>query len=78
MPSLSQKGKNDRAVVEDGLVIKKDFFGRIIHALPLAEVAGSAKEKKAVSQEKVWVTFHEGLNNAVRKPMMLREFLSGL
>lgn len=66
------------AVVEDGLVVKKDFFGRIIQAQPLAAVTGSAMEKKAASQEKVWVTFHEGLNNAVRKPMTLREFLSGL
>lgn len=65
------------AVVEDGLVVKKDFFGRIIQAQPLAELAGSAAEKRA-GQDKVWVTFHEGLNNAVRKPMMLGEFLSGL
>lgn len=66
------------AIVEDGLVVKKDFFGRIIQAQPLAEVTGGAREQKAATQEKVWVTFHEGLNNAVRKPMMLREFLSGL
>jgi chromosome transmission fidelity protein 18 len=74
-PSLSQK--DVMAVVEDGLVVKKDFFGRIIQAQPLAEITSSALAKKA-SQEKVWVTFHEGLNNAVRKPMMLHEFLSGL
>lgn len=67
------------AVVEDGLVVKKDFFGRIIEAQPLADVKGGLMEKKAAAgQEKVWVTFHEGLNNAVRKPMTLREFLSGL
>ncbi|KAL7949898.1 hypothetical protein V8C42DRAFT_308925 [Trichoderma barbatum] len=74
----TQSQKDDMAVVEDGLVVKKDFFGRIIQALPLADVTGSLTEKKAASQEKVWVTFHEGLNNAVRKPMSLREFLSGL
>ncbi|KAL6898169.1 hypothetical protein GGI43DRAFT_408566 [Trichoderma evansii] len=74
----SQSQKDDMAIVEDGLVVKKDFFGRIIQAQPLAEVTGSQREKKAATQEKVWVTFHEGLNNAVRKPMMLREFLNGL
>ncbi|EHK20326.1 uncharacterized protein TRIVIDRAFT_181187 [Trichoderma virens Gv29-8] len=74
----TQSQKHDLAVVEDGLVVKKDFFGRIIQAQPLAEVTGGLAEKKAASQEKVWVTFHEGLNNAVRKPMTLREFLSGL
>ncbi|RFU79315.1 chromosome transmission fidelity 18 [Trichoderma arundinaceum] len=78
LPQPSQSKKDDMAVVEDGLVVKKDFFGRIIQAQPLAELTGSAMEKKAANQEKVWVTFHEGLNNAVRKPMMLREFLSGL
>lgn len=26
---------------------------------------------------KVWVTFHEGLNNAVRKPITLEEFMRG-
>ncbi|KAL6861097.1 hypothetical protein J3F83DRAFT_234098 [Trichoderma novae-zelandiae] len=77
---LNQKKKGDHmAVVEDGLVVKKDFFGRIIQAQALADVEGGLREKKAVVvQEKVWVTFHEGLNNAVRKPMTLQEFLSGL
>ncbi|KAL7933744.1 hypothetical protein V8C35DRAFT_303759 [Trichoderma chlorosporum] len=73
-----QSQKENMAVVEDGLVVKKDFFGRIIQAQPLAEVTGGLAEKKAASQEKVWVTFHEGLNNAVRKPMTLRDFLNGL
>jgi chromosome transmission fidelity protein 18 len=75
--SLTQLSKGDMAIVEDGLAVKKDFFGRIIQAQPLAEVTGGAREM-AATQEKVWVTFHEGLNNAVRKPMMLREFLNGL
>ncbi|PTB63958.1 hypothetical protein BBK36DRAFT_1181055 [Trichoderma citrinoviride] len=77
---LSQKKDDNMAVVEDGLVVKKDFFGRIIQAQALADVVrGGLMDKKATAgQDKVWVTFHEGLNNAVRKPMTLREFLSGL
>ncbi|KAL6881708.1 hypothetical protein HDV57DRAFT_497101 [Trichoderma longibrachiatum] len=77
----NKKGDDDSemAVVEDGLVVKRDFFGRIIQAQALADVKGGLMEKKAAAgQEKVWVTFHEGLNNAVRKPMTLREFLGGL
>lgn len=66
------------AVVEDGLVVKRDFFGRIIQAQALADVQGGSLMEKKKKEEKVWVTFHEGLNNAVRKPMTLREFLSGL
>lgn len=37
---------------------------------------GSARG--AAKPAKVWVTFHEGLNNAVRKPLSLEELLRGL
>ena len=64
---------------EDATLIKRDFFGRIIVAQPLAEVIGSSQQaKKEVKERKVWVTYHEGLNNAVRKPMSLQEFMKGL
>ncbi|KAJ4270518.1 Chromosome transmission fidelity protein 18 [Fusarium torreyae] len=66
---------------KDATVIKRDFFGRIIEARPLAEVTGNTPQQKAKKEEKerkVWVTYHEGLNNAVRKPMSLQEFMRGL
>ncbi|KAF4982751.1 hypothetical protein FZEAL_1704 [Fusarium zealandicum] len=66
---------------KDATLIKRDFFGRIIEARPLAEVVGESAEQKARREEKgrkVWVTYHEGLNNAVRKPMSLQEFMKGL
>ncbi|RBR10963.1 uncharacterized protein FIESC28_09237 [Fusarium coffeatum] len=64
---------------EDATLIKRDFFGRIIEARSLAEVTGSSQQaKKEVKERKVWVTYHEGLNNAVRKPMSLQEFMKGL
>lgn len=63
----------------DATVVKRDFFGRIIQALPLAELAGDSIEKRAKREEQnVWITYHEGLNNAVRKPMSLHEFMRGL
>lgn len=37
------------------------------------KVAGAETEKT-----RVWVTFHEGINNAVRKPITLDELLRGL
>lgn len=74
--------ENLEAIIENAkheTVVKKDFFGRVIEAKPLAEVDGNLREKKAKREErKVWVTYHEGLNNAVRKPMSLQEFLRGL
>lgn len=69
--------------------VKRDFFGRIIaeHARPLQDVNGNAGHKKNRSvdhgaglrqeERKVWVTFHEGLNNAVKKPISLEDFLRG-
>ncbi|KAF4336389.1 chromosome transmission fidelity 18 [Fusarium beomiforme] len=66
---------------QDMTLIKRDFFGRIIEARPLAEITGNTPEQQAKKEEKerkVWVTYHEGLNNAVRKPMSLQEFMRGL
>ncbi|KAI0514746.1 hypothetical protein F5B22DRAFT_214027 [Xylaria bambusicola] len=68
--------------------VKKDFFGRIIQAAvrPLSESDGNNADKRKASNKsvlgkaetKVWVTYHEGMNNAVRKPIMLDELLRGL
>jgi len=69
--------------------VKKDFFGRVIRTdmQPLSEIsANSADGKKASSnnkplgkaETKVWVTYHEGMNNAVRKPITLDELLRGM
>ena len=74
-----------------GVSVKRDFFGRIIveSSDPLDEAdgiaAGSAGKRKRRATgdgpgdkgQKVWVTYHEGLNNAVRKPISLEEFLRG-
>ncbi|KAI9167211.1 Chromosome transmission fidelity protein 18 [Paramyrothecium foliicola] len=63
--------------------VKRDFFGRIIQApapKPLEQQDGNSTERRATNevQHKVWVTFHEGLNNAVRKPLSLQDFMRGL
>ncbi|KAI5867019.1 hypothetical protein GGS23DRAFT_553181 [Durotheca rogersii] len=65
--------------------VKKDFFGRIIPTnVALRETDGngrpgsSARADEGKAGAKVWVTFHEGLNNAVRKPITLDELLRGL
>jgi chromosome transmission fidelity protein 18 len=64
-------------------IVKKDFFGRVVMEKPLAEIDGnSGGQKKGQAADKgenlVWVTYHEGLNNAVRKPITLEDFLRGL
>ncbi|KAH9897182.1 hypothetical protein F4778DRAFT_744677 [Xylariomycetidae sp. FL2044] len=87
-------GKENTAKVGKGgdlelpaIPVKKDFFGRIIKsdAPPLQETDGNRRQRRGGNDEalgkgetKVWVTFHEGLNNAVRKPISLDELLRGL
>lgn len=57
------------------VVVMRDFFGRIIESKPLAELDGNCDRRRRHEERKVWVTYHEGLNNAVRKPISLKEFL---
>lgn len=76
--------KDIKKIVEeqkDASSVKRDFFGRIIEARPVVETGGEGTEprgRKTEKERKVWVTYHEGLNNAVRKPMSLQEFMRGL
>lgn len=66
---------------------KKDFFGRAVREIiPLQEIDGNAegdgkgkrKKEKGRDDNKVWVSFHEGFSNAVRKPITIEELLRGL
>jgi chromosome transmission fidelity protein 18 len=57
--------------------VKKDFFGRVV-----AEERDDAKRRRTDSsnefekiQPKVWVKFHEGYSNAVRRPAVFAELL---
>ncbi|RPB16444.1 P-loop containing nucleoside triphosphate hydrolase protein [Morchella conica CCBAS932] len=65
--------------------VKKDFFGRVI--APDEPQIGEEEEgtrcgkRKKVQEDKnetVWLSFHEGFSNAVRKGVTLDEFMSGL
>ncbi len=61
--------------------IKKDFFGRVLaiqssQEIPEPGLPRRTKSKK--DENKVWVTYHEGFSNAVRKPITVEELLRGL
>ncbi|EFX05610.1 sister chromatid cohesion factor [Grosmannia clavigera kw1407] len=69
----------------DGVAVKRDFFGRIVvmaasNASRSSETNGRDNDGGHVTKAggRVWVTFHEGLNNAVRKPITVEEFVRGL
>ncbi|KAF7186558.1 Chromosome transmission fidelity protein 18 [Pseudocercospora fuligena] len=71
------------AVDAGGKKIVRDFFGRPV-VVPVNGEETEAQKRRRVEAEKkekglgVWVTFHEGFSNAVRKPITLKEFMQGL
>jgi len=85
--SISNKENKGHHAQERVLGAKKDFFGRVIReeTMPLGEIDGNAqaegkggKKKDGKDDNKVWVSFHEGFSNAVRKPITIEELLRGL
>lgn len=68
--------------------MKRDFFGRVIEEDIAGDgrvgvKAGQRQKKQDVSagagnEGRVWVSFHEGFSNAVRKPITFEELMCGL
>lgn len=61
--------------------IKRDFFGRVIKVQPVAEgerAKGWTKADTRNDEGRIWVSFHEGFSNAVRKPVTLDDIMRGL
>jgi chromosome transmission fidelity protein 18 len=81
------KSKEERGHHAQERVIgpKKDFFGRLVKedVLPFQDIDGNATldkkgGKSGKEQAKIWVTYHEGFSNAVRKPLTVEELFKGL
>ncbi|EKG14117.1 ATPase AAA+ type core [Macrophomina phaseolina MS6] len=71
------------AAAEKKVVIKKDFFGRTVaQTVPMTPVEKEKSRRERESDEhkedEVWVSYHEGFSNAVRKPITLSDFMGGL
>lgn len=85
--SILNRDNKGHHAQERVLGAKKDFFGRVVReeVMPLVEIDGNApaegnlgKKKDSKDDNKVWVSFHEGFSNAVRKPITIEELLRGL
>ncbi|TVY81571.1 Chromosome transmission fidelity protein [Lachnellula suecica] len=82
--SFSENNKESKHQLQERVLgPTKDFFGRVVkEAMPLQEIDGNAelerRTKKGQSDNKVWVSYHEGFSNAVRKPITIDELLRGL
>lgn len=69
----------EKVVVDNKEALKRDFFGRVIKDVPVGQ--GMRRKKVVVKNnddERVWVSFHEGFSNAVRKPITIDELMRGL
>lgn len=83
--NISMAASLENALKRKKNEVKKDFFGRVVvvddDGPREEEEEGGSKRKKAKgeeSKETVWLSFHEGFSNAVRKGVTLDEFMSGL
>jgi chromosome transmission fidelity protein 18 len=59
--------------------VERDFFGRVVREMPIVD--GEKTKKPTVKTNdngRIWVSFHEGFSNAVRKPVTLDELMRGL
>ena len=85
---LNGENKENESPAEKGKLIaakeagiKRDFFGRIVIEDRPQSAGKGGKEQAATAQGKdegrIWVSFHEGFSNAVRKPITLKELMDG-
>ena len=74
-----KKKQQQQQASSSSISAKRDFFGRIVNeARPGSAGKGlenAASKAVKATEERVWISFHEGFSNAVRKPISLREFL---
>ncbi len=74
--TITEGGKSNVAAA------RCDFFGRIVHDAQPPSISNSGEKpdkfgKGNNDENKVWVSFHEGFSNAVRKPITLEELMRG-
>jgi chromosome transmission fidelity protein 18 len=60
--------------------VKRDFFGRVIKHIPIIKGQETKKQKedRRGDANRIWVSFHEGFSNAVKKPITIDDLLRGL
>lgn len=78
--SVKEPGEAAQRAMKEGIV-KRDFFGRVIKE-PTPEAKDpehpNPADETSKAGRKVWITYHEGFSNAVRKPISMGELLIGL
>jgi chromosome transmission fidelity protein 18 len=84
--SAGDDGETSQNAKTAKVVIKRDFFGRPIAVPAPGSIAKESQSKKkghgdggdGEAEGRVWVTYHEGFSNAVKKAITLAELMKGL
>ncbi|SZF02140.1 unnamed protein product [Blumeria hordei] len=58
--------------------IKKNFFGVLINDPNPLQEYDRPEDKDKIRDQRIWVTFHEGFSNAVRKTLTIEDLMRGL
>lgn len=81
-PRSAAAGSGKAAAAAEKGAVKRDFFGRPVAGPATAGEAPGHGRKPGRDGEgaegRVWVTYHEGYSNAVRKPITLAELVRGM
>ncbi|RAR14120.1 chromosome transmission fidelity protein 18 [Stemphylium lycopersici] len=82
-----EAGKKDEMSTEEKIAemnkktVKRDFFGRVIEETDASRKEAKRKQDSGEMQGdvgRIWVSFHEGFSNAVRKPVTIDDIMRGL
>ncbi|PYH92213.1 hypothetical protein BO71DRAFT_451557 [Aspergillus ellipticus CBS 707.79] len=79
--STDGTGDDTKKSPKHGANVKRDFFGRIIKEptpQPDDSPESVAQNEALKAGRRVWVTYHDGFSNAVRKPISMTELLAEL
>lgn len=81
----SRESREEEEQATSVTAVQRDFFGRVVseQVISLVELDGGQRGKgkgkgRGKGDGEVWVTFHEGYSNAVRKPITVEELMRGL
>ncbi|KAL6704070.1 Chromosome transmission fidelity protein 18 [Coniothyrium glycines] len=73
-----EKTTEEKVAEANRRAVKRDFFGRLVKETPEGARASLKKQESKGDADRIWVSFHEGFSNAVRKPVTIDDVLRGL
>jgi chromosome transmission fidelity protein 18 len=76
-----EKSTEEKVAEANRKAVKRDFFGRVIRETDASRKEDKRKQDSGEMQGdvgRIWVSFHEGFSNAVRKPVTIDDIMRGM